>query len=224
MKMYNPYDLVPMLINGQELTGRPIEFDSDVVDQMAMTNAFGAVIKPTKLSTVCPDCGQGLEVDVLLGEPPFSAVESICYHCNPEPPPQADPFMNPVDEGRIASHELDPLLHDPASQVVADEESSVADRFQVETIPDDGSLSDEAQEKLSEADQDLLQKAQKGPKKTAKEKGAKKTTKAKKVKKKAKKKPKKPPKPPVNKNAAKEPAEGVGEEVDFDDEDMVVPE
>lgn len=201
--MYNPYDLVPMLINGQEIHGRPIEFDSEVADQNAMTNAFGNVVKPSKLSSCCPDCGQGLEYDVYLDEPPFSAVQKICYHCNPAPGPQDDPFMNPITDGRIPEHELDPLLHDPGQQVIDDEDSSVAERFKFDTVPDDGSL--------SEADTQLLEKAKKKPEKAAKKKTTKKVTKAEKAPKKAKKKPPKAKKP-INKKAAREPAEGVGGE------------
>lgn len=209
--MYNPYDLVPMLINNQELTGRPIEYDSEVVDNNSMTNAFGHPVKPSKLSTVCPDCGQGLEFDVILGDPPFGVVAKICYHCNPAPPPQADPFMNPVDEGRIPVHELDPLLHDPGQQVISNDDSSVADRFQFDTVSPE-----ESQEGPSE-------EVQESPKKSSKKQKTKATSAANKVKKKAKKRPSRAKKkPPSNKKAEVELAEGVGgEEVEFDDDDLI---
>lgn len=131
---YNPYDLIPTLVNGKEFQSRPIEFDSEVVDNNNMTNAFGSIVKPTKVSTSCPDCGQGLEFDCTLEDPPF-ALSVVCYHCRPAPPPAADPFMNPLEEGRVGEHELDPLLHNPSEQVVDEaDDSSVADRM---NFPDD---------------------------------------------------------------------------------------
>lgn len=106
---YNPYDLVPLLINGKPLSGRPLEFDSVVVDQKEMKNSFGSYVKPTRLSTVCPDCGAGLVVDVVLPEPPFKEVSITCEYCH-APPPPVDPFENPLDTGRVDMRDLDPLV------------------------------------------------------------------------------------------------------------------
>lgn len=210
--MYNPYDLVSMTVNGKEMHGRPVAFDSEVVDQNAMTNAFGNVVKPIKLSTCCPDCGQGVEYDVYLAEPPFSVVSVICYNCHPEPEAQIDPFMNPIDDGRIGEHEIDPLLHDPNQQVVSenysatpsDEGLSVADRFDFDELKEQGKEEDKE-----------------APKKTPKKKTAKAKVKPKKAEKKPRKRPSRAKKKPlVNKNAT-EPAEGVGgEEPDLDDLDL----
>lgn len=151
---YNPYDLVDMRINGKDTHGRPIAFDSDVVDNNMMTNAFGNPVKPEKLSTSCPDCGQGLIYDVALSDPPFDVVEKPCcsavgVQCPHgyvlEPEPVVDPFMHPVEDGRISSHDLDPLLHD--NSVIEKEESSVADRIQfdgdLDAVASDQSLDSE---------------------------------------------------------------------------------
>lgn len=209
---HNPYDLIPTRVNGQELTSRPIEFDSEVVDNQNMTNAHGNLITPIKVSTVCPDCGQGLEYDVTLGSPPWS-LDVICYHCNPAPPPSADPFMNPVEDGRIGEHELDPLLHDPNQQVVGGEdESSVADRMGLEEEGVEGSasgtssaegVSEEASESPGEASEEEPAPEPKDP------------PKAKKKAKKTSRKPKKKTKVPV------EPADGITEEEEIDDDDLV---
>lgn len=128
---YNPYDLVPLLINGKAITGRPFEFDSEVVNQKKMTNAFGSFIKPTKVATVCPDCSQGLLLDVRMGEPPFAPFVTLCQYCHPAPPPLPDPFINPVKSGRIPAADLDPLLQElrPLESAPV---GSVADRFKLE--------------------------------------------------------------------------------------------
>lgn len=115
---YNPYDLVAMEINGKPIMGRPFVFDSDVADQKEMKNAAGEYVRPTKLSTMCPDCGAGLVVEVQLAEPrinppggsgPFDTVRVNCEHCNPVPPP-VEPFENPLESGRVDASDLDPLV------------------------------------------------------------------------------------------------------------------
>ena len=126
---YNPYDLVPLLINDKEIYGRPFEFDSDVADQKTMKNAFGEYVKPTKISTVCPDCGQGMMIDVRLDEPPFVPFATNCDKCNPNPVKTPDPFVEPVASGRVQNYELDPLLHDPREPLESDDGKTVADRL-----------------------------------------------------------------------------------------------
>lgn len=127
---YNPYDLVQLLINGKPITGRPYEFDSNVVNQKKMTNAFGTIVKPTKVATVCPDCAQGLLLDIKLGEPPFAPYSVSCQYCRPGPPPLSDPFVNPVKTGRVTHQELNPLLADPVKPL-PQTQGSVADRFRL---------------------------------------------------------------------------------------------
>lgn len=134
---YNPYDLVPLLINGKPMQGRPFEMDSDVVNQKKMTNGFGNLVKPSKVMTMCPDCSQGLQVELKLGEPPFEPVVYSCPYCKPAPPPVVDPFVNPVKTGRVPAASLDPILHNPDKPLSAVEEKgeTVADRFKVPEEP-----------------------------------------------------------------------------------------
>ena len=198
-----------MLINGQEMMGRPVEFDSEVVNNMTMENADNEFVVPTKVTLCCPDCGQGLEYELMLDQPPFPVIKETCYNCEEPPPPQIDPFMDPVGDGRIPEHELDPLLHDPGKQIIDTIDSSVAERYQFNTAE-------------SETGMEPLEKLKESPKKAVKKKKAKKPSKTKKISGKAKKKLPKVKKAVVNKKAANEPAEGVGgEELDFDDDDLV---
>lgn len=136
--MYNPYDLLELLINGQPMYGRPIELDSEIVDQHTMRNAFGSLPKPSKVSTVCPDCGQGLVLSVNLGEPPFDTIAISCEHCYPAPPPQIDPFMNPIKDCRIPIESLNPMAHKYDKPLVEEHIEPVAARvdFDIETIPE----------------------------------------------------------------------------------------
>lgn len=106
--MYNPYDLVPLLINGKQIYGRPIELDSVIVNHTKITNGFGSLVKPSKLSTTCPDCGQGLMLDVKLSEPPFF-YSTDCYICRPTKPENTI-FVNPLIDS-IGHDELDPLMN-----------------------------------------------------------------------------------------------------------------
>jgi len=189
--MYNPYDLVPMVINGVEIFGRPIEFDTPIADHNTMENAFGNIVKPSKLSTVCPNCGQGLVVHVKLMDPPFQPVHYSCEHCIPPEPVINDPFNNPIESGRVPASELDPLLHD-FNEPITPSGEPIGDRIDVNDLAEALEEPSEAlpSDSEPEVDQDLIDVLE--PKEEQEEKP--KSTKKKPAKKAAKKAPKKVPK------------------------------
>lgn len=113
MNNYNPYSLLSLIIDGQSIYGRPFEFDSEIADQRSMKNAFGQFVKPTKISTLCPKCGQGLFISITLPDPPFAPIHCLCGVCSPPLPQLSDPFVNPLNSGRVPEFSLDPLLYDP---------------------------------------------------------------------------------------------------------------
>lgn len=234
--MYNPYDMVPMVINGVEMQGRPVEFDSDIADFDKMENAFGKLVKPKKLTTVCPNCGQGLEVHVVMGDPPFSPVEYTCEHCTPPKLVVNDPFNNPIESGRVPSSELDPLLHDLNEQIVPATES-VGDRVDVDNIaealgePAETGLLDvfgEASEGSPgdsglEVDEDLVTILESKESKEKKPEGTKKAAPKKKTAKKKAAPKKKAPKKKTEKKSTPKPVQAEelqGLEEDFDDSDL----
>lgn len=177
---YNPYDLVTLRIGGQEIHGRPYEFDSQATNQQTMQNEFGGFVKPTHISTVCPECGQGIMVEnIKLPDPPFPVIDWVCPNCNPGVEPPVDPFMNPLDAGRVADYQLDPLLHNPDEQIMDDSNETVADRI---GEIDDSQVAHTTSAMLVESEKATKKKATK----TTKKKTTKKTTK-KKVKKAAEK-------------------------------------
>lgn len=199
---YNPYDLVLLIVNGRQMYGRPVSFDSDVVDQKHMKNAFGKYVKPTQISSTCPDCGQGFIIDVKLSEPPFSAYQCLCPVCKPSPPPMLDPFINPVTTNRISVNELDPILHnitDPIPATVL----TVADRMKLEkpkpNKQEKPKKSDKQESKQSKNKQKPIVATAQDDDGFVEYNDAPKSTKL-------------------------EPAEGMdGDEIDFDDEDLVEP-
>lgn len=202
---YNPYDLITLIINDMEIYGRPFEFDSEVVDQIEMTNSEGNLVKPTKLSTICPDCGQGLEIEVELNGPPFGAVETICPYCNPEPEPIPDPFINPLDTGRIEAHNLDPLLYDLDSKQ-SDDGLTVAERMATKAspVPSEDPEEDEAKEpdEPSKVQEEAKEKSEELKEKQSSKKEVKEIETV----------------PPQSINPNAELMADMGEEVDFDDD------
>jgi hypothetical protein len=126
LTMYNPYDMIEIILNGKSEYARPCEFDSDVVDHKNMKNAFGYYVKPTKAITTCNKCGQTVYVDLNLDDPPFAAVVARCVICNPEPIKPNNPFVNPLKVNAVGRVELDPLILDnrkagePATTTVAE--------------------------------------------------------------------------------------------------------
>jgi len=125
---YNPFDLISLIINGHDCYGRPIAFDSDIVNQETSKNSFDKYVKPIQISTTCPDCGQGLILDVRLSDPPFAIHICNCPLCRPIPPPMLNPFTNPIISSRISENELDPLLHN-INSVQPDINTTVSQRI-----------------------------------------------------------------------------------------------
>ena len=156
--MYNPFDLLQLVINGHPIDGRPTEFDGT-------PNVGTEMVKPTRVNTVCPDCGSGLEFSLHLPDPPFGVLAFTCTECNPAATESQDPFMNPIHTGRIAPHELDPLLHNPDNQVVNDGKT-VADRFAenaLETPPVDSDDEMALDKSLDFEDDETAKKVQGDP-------------------------------------------------------------
>lgn len=110
---YNPFNLLEFRINGQIVSGRPYEFDSEIANQETQVNAFGNIVKPIKAVTICPDCGNGIDMPIKLDDPPFPIIDIECPVCSPAPPELVDPFINPVSAGRVPAQDLDPILRDP---------------------------------------------------------------------------------------------------------------
>lgn len=136
---YNRYDLVNLVINGQDMVGRPIEFDSDAVGD-TMLNAFGSYVKPTKASTCCPDCGNGIVAPLDdIGDPPFKIISLNCPECNPDQESVSEPFVNPFSES-----ELDPLIVNKDTD--DDDSTTVSERISGEDgnqdIDDQGQIDD----------------------------------------------------------------------------------
>lgn len=172
MDDYTPYDLVPLTLNGNSVWGRPIRFSGEPVN--GNMDAFGRVVKPTAVVTTCPVCGGGLELDVTLGDPPFSPYYCNCHNCRPMPKPLDDPFVNPINEGYITREYLNQM-----SVVNIDDAADLKSKVEVPPDPEP------SEEPVSESLADLLADD---------------------------------PKPQV------EAADGIDEEEEFDDSDMVEPE
>lgn len=194
---YNPYDLVYINLNGHHTFGRPVTFDSEIVDHFNLKNASGKYIKPTQISTTCPDCGQGFILDVYLKEPPFDEYECSCPYCSIVPI-MPDPFINPIIANKIELNELDPLLHNINKPLTLS--STVSDRTNVETIEMHPDIYINPSKKCK--------KKKKKPEKSVKQE-------------------QKPEQPVINDfieyNDVNrlEPAEGMGFEDDFDDNDLI---
>lgn len=192
---YNPYDLINILINDKPMVARPYAFDSDIVNQKTMRNAFGNFVKPTKASTSCPDCGQGIDLDLILEDPPFGIIRHQCKLCHPDLPPIVNPFINPFETNdasdiNLINHDFKKSLNDITDKVVLatiKQQSTEIEQVttkQANTLEHDGLV-------LTE-----VVKPQKPPK------------------------PSKPPKPPKPKQKPELNNE-MGEELDINDSDMI---
>jgi len=120
----NPYDLVTVYVGNLAAQARPYDFDSEAVDQNAY-NAHGQPIRPIKAIASCPNCGAGIDIDLRLG------VVVNCDGCGlgtaPVVAPLADPFCNPVADGRIAAADLVDAASDLGAAVTVAEVSLEGD-------------------------------------------------------------------------------------------------
>lgn len=113
--MSSPYDMVEARVltgNGKMTTlMRPYQFDSEPVNMDTLKNHFGHVIRPTKLTASCPNCGNLLDVEV------STDMTYKCFECFKEPRKKVfSPFV------------IDPLsgiLHLIYSDAVVEEEGSL---------------------------------------------------------------------------------------------------
>lgn len=103
---YNPYELIPIVILGQTIYARPIEYDSSPINNNSTKNAFGNHILPTKITYTCPGCGQGKVSEVRFESAPLRTVEIKCYDCEPDIPEMPNPFLNPLADGILKESDL----------------------------------------------------------------------------------------------------------------------
>lgn len=135
--MSSPYDMVEARVltgNGKMTTlMRPYLFDSEPVNMDTLKNHFGYVIRPTKLTASCPNCGNLLDVDVTTD------LTYKCLECYKEPkrkiinPFVVDPLSDiwhliysekeEVEEGSL-EHLLDHLIESEEIESDAEEDIS----------------------------------------------------------------------------------------------------
>lgn len=167
---YNPYDILEISINGNKIHARPFQFDSEPSNYHTLENKEGRIIRPTKLASICPDCGQGLEIDIDLQDAPEgwhqvpTYLSFNCYLCNANEARQIqDPFFNPIEDGRIEEKDIDPLLVGFGEHLV-EAEGTVADRIGKENAEETPPKTKKKVKKKATA------KASKAPKKSKKTK------------------------------------------------------
>lgn len=198
--MYNPYDLVKIKINGHDTYGRPVAFDSTPVDTHTLLNKEGLIISPVLLTSVCPDCGQGLEINVdrkLLSE----SVDIKCHLCQKEYIVSVPP-TKPVKPNEQAVEPPDPLLC--TSTNILDVNTTVSERMALKSTDSSGTAQpqDNSKKRSDKKPAKKPVKRSKKPKDSINETVVESFTEAKKA-------------------EIVDKAEGLTEEVDFDDTDMI---
>lgn len=92
----NPFEPINiMMADGTIIIGRPIEFDSEAVNDIL--NKDGKPIRPTRFQTGCPKCGVAIEVSEK------ETVNVRCPDCDRAIiETKIDPFINPVSAGLLS--------------------------------------------------------------------------------------------------------------------------
>ena len=111
---YNPYDLVQVDMYGEMINARPIVL-SGIVASNDFLDPFGRLVKPEKVVLTCPSCGSYIELTLNYDDsPPYVG---ICGCCEERKPKYIDPFVNPVECGRISRYDLFSSCLNPSSVV-----------------------------------------------------------------------------------------------------------
>jgi len=122
---YNPYDLVPVDVDGVQTAGRPIELNGDIAKTTTMTDSAGNLVCPSKLSITCPKCGSGYIIPVSFYSVPFPVPQTSCAECNKGKvlEPMVDPWVVPhkVVATRSFKSEL--------AKALTDDKCTVAERM-----------------------------------------------------------------------------------------------
>lgn len=125
MTTYNPYDMVPVLVDEVETMGRPIELNGDISDTNTMTDVDGKLVVPSKLSIMCPKCGAGYIIPVVLHRPPFPMILATCGECTKHLniPPLEDPWVVPHKVVALRNFKAE------VAKAVVDDKCTVAERM-----------------------------------------------------------------------------------------------
>ena len=91
----NPYDLHEISFNGHKVLARPVEWNSQMIDQVKMKNHFGDCVLASKIVFTCPDCSAFKEIFV------YDTLDTH-YNCDcaiklVQSEKTSDPFINPFE-------------------------------------------------------------------------------------------------------------------------------
>ena len=104
----NPYDLHEISFNSQKVLARPVEWNSQMIDQVKMKNHFGDSVLASKIVFTCPDCSAFKEIIVLDDL-------NTNYNCEcsielAKSDKTLDPFVNPFEANTQLYASLSPSI------------------------------------------------------------------------------------------------------------------
>jgi hypothetical protein len=224
MEEYNPHELILVVVNSNEnLYARPVAFDSEIDDPLTLLNSDGNYVVPTVIETTCPDCGALINEEVKLADPPFGIISLVCVECNPEPKQFNDPFINPLKDGIVTNADLDPDVISADKVEELSEESTVASRIKKKAA---------TKKKTTKKKKIIKKKASRKPKKNSSSKTTSEPNDVVEIQEKPKESPEDVSEDvtgvmdvdfvaEIGRVVPLEPAEGIGQEKEFDDDDLV---
>jgi hypothetical protein len=91
----NPYDLHEISFNGHKVLARPVEWNSQMIDQVKMKNHFGDSVLASKIVFTCPDCSAFQEI--LVSDDLDTDYNCECSIKSAKSDKTQDPFINPFE-------------------------------------------------------------------------------------------------------------------------------
>ena len=150
----NPYDLHEISFNGHKVLARPVEWNSQMIDQVKMKNHFGDSVLASKIVFTCPDCSAFKEIFVS---------DSLDAHYNCEcaikmaqSDKTHDPFVNPFEANSGLYASLFPTVENKAPAIKKLPKKTAPQSCLKNLIPKDGSARKNIDRAKSFKDEDDL--------------------------------------------------------------------
>ena len=134
----NPYDLHEISFNGHKVLARPVEWNSQMIDQVKMKNHFGDSVLASKIVFTCPDCSAFKEIFI-------SDTLDAHYNCEcviklVQSEKTSDPFVNPFEANSGLYSSLCPSVENNAPAIKKLPQKTAPKTCDRNLLPKDGPI------------------------------------------------------------------------------------
>jgi hypothetical protein len=150
----NPYDLHEIIFNGHKVLARPVEWNSQMVDQIKMKNHFGDSVLASKIVLTCPDCSAFKEIYV--HDDLNTNYKCECSIELAKSVKTLDPFVNPFEANAQLYSSLCPSIENKQPAIKKLPKKTTPKTCSKNLSPKDGSAEKNINRSRAKSDEDNL--------------------------------------------------------------------